>query len=441
MSAFTETKKWVCNHCTYENWPASKKCTMCRRPRTPQYISDEAPGEKDIYKLVPLICQETSSSEESSLPSSLDPNNKWPCQTCTYLNWPKTVRCVQCLNPRNKSEENQSLSGDVQLGTKTESGSKINSPKTLANSPEATKEINNDKNRSLGSTSPSGNGITPKPGKWTCKACTYENWPRSMKCTLCGVLKGRRYTEGGSTTQDDSSASDSDVKKTSPPHSLKKRSSPSGRPSSCRNTESPDIYHLGGATAAPQTNYNCEKQDKNKEDESRTPVDSQSSVRKVRTMIRESGWLWLNACKGVVEGDSQAIEAFLATGGDASRQLTAEECAILNRPSAFQVGYTLVHLAVRFQREDILTALLTASDAAKKAKKKVPSHVAPDLASEILRDISIGIRRRKGDFPCYFLSDFATFALPAGLHQFFLIVLHQYLNGCLSFICPSYVGI
>ena len=84
------------------------------------------------------------------------------------------------------------------------------------------------------------------------------------------------------------------------------------------------------------------------------------------------------------------------------------------RPSAFQAGYTLIHLAIRFQREDILTILLTATDVVKKTKKRVPSHIAPDLASDILRDVSIGIRQRKGDFPCYFLTDMASFALPAG---------------------------
>ncbi len=44
----------------------------------------------------------------------------------------------------------------------------------------------------------------------------------------------------------------------------------------------------------------------------------------------------------------------------------------------------------------------------------MPSHVSPDIASEILREISASLRQRKGDFPCYFVSDMATFALPAG---------------------------
>merc|ERR1719270_948435 len=31
---------------------------------------------------------------------------------------------------------------------------------------------------------------TPSPpSKWNCSACTYENWPRTRKCVLCGILK------------------------------------------------------------------------------------------------------------------------------------------------------------------------------------------------------------------------------------------------------------
>lgn len=58
--------------------------------------------------------------------------------------------------------------------------------------------------------------------------------------------------------------------------------------------------------------------------------------------------LWLAACLGVVQGDHSPVEAFLSSGGDATRQLTAGEVALLNRPSAFDTGYTLVHLAIRY---------------------------------------------------------------------------------------------
>lgn len=53
------------------------------------------------------------------------------------------------------------------------------------------------------------------------------------------------------------------------------------------------------------------------------------------------------------------MEAYKSSGGDIARQLTADEVRLLNRPSAFDVGYTLVHLAIRFQRQDMLAILLT----------------------------------------------------------------------------------
>lgn len=63
--------------------------------------------------------------------------------------------------------------------------------------------------------------------------------------------------------------------------------------------------------------------------------------------------------EAVVEGDLAAVEAYKSSGGDIARQLTADEVRLLNRPSAFDDGFTLVHLAIRFQRQDMLAVLLT----------------------------------------------------------------------------------
>lgn len=60
-----------------------------------------------------------------------------------------------------------------------------------------------------------------------------------------------------------------------------------------------------------------------------------------------------------MEGDLAAVEAYKSSGGDIARQLTSDEVRLLNRPSAFDDGFTLVHLAIRFQRQDMLAVLLT----------------------------------------------------------------------------------
>lgn len=62
---------------------------------------------------------------------------------------------------------------------------------------------------------------------------------------------------------------------------------------------------------------------------------------------------------GVVDGNAEAVDAYMAHGGNIARCLTFDEINSLNRPSAFDVGHTLVHLAIRFQRHNILGLLLT----------------------------------------------------------------------------------
>ncbi|XP_066095001.1 ubiquitin thioesterase ZRANB1 isoform X2 [Saccopteryx bilineata] len=118
---------------------------------------------------------------------------------------------------------------------------------------------------------------------------------------------------------------------------------------------------------------------------------------------------------GVVEGDLAAIEAYKSSGGDIARQLTADEVRLLNRPSAFDVGYTLVHLAIRFQRQDMLAVLLT--EVSQQAAKCIPAMVCPELTEQIRREVAASLHQRKGDFACYFLTDLVTFTLPADIED------------------------
>ncbi len=406
-------RKWKCEYCTYENYPATKKCTLCRAPKPPQFINEDAPPpEQDIYKLARLVSsptQETSNENEAgplSSPTSASSRpdmigNKWPCQVCTFLNWPKSQKCTQCLTSRpkvvpvvshSKSQDHMkplSISVNIESAGTACKNSPRTSPRTSPNSPEQAKALNNDKNKAVAAAS--------KGSKWTCKACTYENWPKTSKCILCGIPKGKTYTAASTSSGSKSPTSDGECSN----RSLQKRRSP---PASAKFLDSIEIQQLGGATASP--NIYQEKQDKNTREERR--------LRQFRNRLRELDWLWLNACNGVVEGDTHAVEAYLSAGGDSGRQISQDESSFLNRPSAFQLGYTLVHLAIRFQREDMLAVLLTATDVAAKAKKRVPSHISPDLAADILREVAASLRQRKGDFPCLFVTECTTFTLPAG---------------------------
>jgi len=95
--------------------------------------------------------------------------------------------------------------------------------------------------------------------------------------------------------------------------------------------------------------------------------------------------------------------------------LTNPEVALLNRPSVYEAGHTLVHLAIKFHREDVLSKLLSqieTSSSSCSGFKIVPSYVAPDLASAIRRHVSQSLRQRKGQVPCYYISELATYTLP-----------------------------
>ena len=330
---------------------------MCRAPKTPQYITDGVPPEQDIYKMAPLISSDLSPTHSgaSYLNCNTDHKNKWACQACTYLNWPKANKCTQCLTARPKAvpvltkDHKQPLSINVNVDQASAPGSNKNSPKNSPkgspNSPEAAKEINNDKNRAIAASShhPSSS-VMLKSQKWTCKACTYDNWPKSNKCVICSIPKGKTYKNTNTGSSDASGSSSDSEQKRITPNSSKRRSPPSSRPSSARSSDSGDIYHLGGATASPI--INSEKKDRTKSGDS--PLNNKSivvgssgsggnqgnsisSIRQIHTRIRDSEWLWLNACKGVVEGDVHAVEAYIASGSDPSRALSVEECTMLSR--------------------------------------------------------------------------------------------------------------
>lgn len=418
MRKMNETKKWACDYCTYENFPAAKKCTLCRASRTPQIITDDTfNSEQDIYKMASMMSSSTNSSTPTIIntsPTQIDVEgsssrksptfvapwtDKWACHLCTYLNWPRAVKCTQCLSPRKQSPTSASVCNpsvhQVQgqplcINTDDQGGNNVakrNSP----NSPETAKDFYNDKNRAVSSV------FTRSLGKWTCKACTFDNWPKSLKCVICGANKP---IHEGSTSCHNTPIVSSSLEISD---SLKSSTNTTTSHSSIyiHKNEPLDPQQQVGATAALPFTPN--------EQDNRT---EERRLRLLRKRLRDKDWSWLNACIGVVEGDSDAVETYLASGGNPARQMTQDEVTLLKRPSAFEVGYTLVHLAIRFQREDLLAVLLTATDMASKVVKRLPSHSSPDLATDIRREISTYLRQRKGDFPCYFFTEYATFALP-----------------------------
>ena len=102
--------------------------------------------------------------------------------------------------------------------------------------------------------------------------------------------------------------------------------------------------------------------------------------------------------------------------------LTEEDCTLLGRPSAFTPGTSLIQVAVRFQSEDVLALLLTSGmtsfcsykftrflvsncyqnirnilpshivEMEAQTIKRMPSHISPDIAADILRHVSVTLR-------------------------------------------------
>lgn len=77
--------KWICEYCTYENYPSSLKCTMCRGAKP--FVSE------DIYQLRGKDEKYSSNTSLSGLAAAVCDNKpkkgKWTCETCTFLNTSK----------------------------------------------------------------------------------------------------------------------------------------------------------------------------------------------------------------------------------------------------------------------------------------------------------------------------------------------------------------
>lgn len=77
-------------------------------------------------------------------------------------------------------------------------------------------------------------------------------------------------------------------------------------------------------------------------------IETEKKLKMQKKLQRNTDRPWLNACMGVLNGEPAPVLAYLAAGGNPSRQLTQNEVIALGRPSAFDAGYTLVHLAIRW---------------------------------------------------------------------------------------------
>ncbi|KAM4636651.1 ubiquitin thioesterase ZRANB1 isoform 3-T4 [Discoglossus pictus] len=341
--------KWPCEYCTYENWPSAIKCTMCRAQRPSGAIITEEPFKSstpDVGTIErgggsPLICPDSSARPRVKSSYSMENGSKWSCHMCTYLNWPRAIRCTQCLSQRRTRSPTESPQS---------SGSGLRS----IPGPIDPCEEYNDRNK-----------LNIKGQHWTCSACTYENCAKEKKCVVCDhptpnnmdAIELADADEASSIINEQDRArwrggcSSSNSQRRSPP--ISKRDS---------DMDFQRIELAGAVGSKDELELDLKK------------------LKQIKNRMRKTDWLFLNACVGVVEGDLSAVEAYKTSGGDIARQLSADEVT-------------------------------------QHAVKCIPAMVCPELTEQIRREIAASMHQRKGDFACYFLTDLVTFTLPADIED------------------------
>lgn len=492
--------KWMCDYCTYENYPSAIKCVMCKGQKpsldifrlnsknlaSSQHILCDSEqqlflnnnntnnNDTDIGTVANTSAQRrrlglcSSQSElaataagdvkprdSSETATGVTTDGKWPCAVCTYLNWPIALRCTQCLTERDKSSSPLLDATNAEEDLLTAAAEYLQRTLTIRSSPPTDGSggggggaVSRKKlSATVTATKTGGDSSYPPTAapatcysamKWQCPECTYENFPKSQKCSMCGSA---RKSGGG----DNSPARESPSKMivagggggnvTPIIECGEKKQMLHNNNLNTYNSETNAtgiIYGGGGGGGAspPPTHTNSlarKKQQSQPQHKENNNNNNNSEERQLLRKLRKHGdWRWLHACLGVVEDNFAAVEEYLSYGGNPGRALTQAEVSLLNRNSAFDVGFTLIHLAIRFQREDMLPMMLSQISGTGSGIKRVPSYVAPDLAADIRRQFSALLRvSRKGQFNCHYVKEHATFALPSEIEDLPVAVQEQ----------------
>lgn len=329
------------------------------------------------------------------------------------MNWIRATRCVQCgtkkeqritdiekdsVNEQIKSLKIRDLDSDLSSRASSPAFGLCAGAKMSPNSePSANKSYNF--------------------RKWICPVCTYENWPKSLKCIMCTYQK-EISTAGAACRAVTESEGATNMTNSNSIESL----NAGNRFTLSPEKEIPYDENCAGNFIASSTNNSSAKRTnsiRNLQQETTGSIDVHQQERRIRQIRRQTDRQWLSACIGVVDNNRNAVEEYLACGGNPARAITANECSLLNRNSAFDVGHTLIHLAIRFHREEMLPSLLAriSNGPNQSYVKRVPSYIAPDIASDIRRHFASSLRIKKAPFNCYYVHEFVTFALPAEIEE------------------------
>ena len=150
----TKGGKWTCAGCTFGNWPNAGQCTMCGTPRT-----------RGGLKHDPIISAGGRSRGDQSSRSS-------PHLSESILNYAT-------------SGVGGAVGGAAcHAGSLDERAAPSSSQDALLIQPVVAKLKQNSRNGKRSSSQQQTDNIN-NVKKWKCHQCTYENWPRAMKCIMC----------------------------------------------------------------------------------------------------------------------------------------------------------------------------------------------------------------------------------------------------------------
>ena len=375
--------KWSCDYCTYLNWPTAARCVMCRASKQANSTHDR---KVDVDQVSGELSR--SSSDEIISPdeeahhqpyrrkSAFD--SKWVCLSCTYSNPSKNEKCVMCCAKKPDTVNQRNLE---------------NSDGTIISEFISKKESNVEKKpKSL-----------LKYGKWTCSTCTFENWPKSPKCVLCQTPKNKgKADESTVRGHNNRKTNAAPASRYSPPRSPR---SPGGACKKATDTTILDVPRIEDEAVIELSNSlqtSCKLRH------------GSEDIMQIRNKMTNKDWLWLGACRGIKEHNVTAVKKYLSAGGDRTRHLTNEDILVLGEAGNFEIGHTLVHLAISFHKEDILRILLR-PEPPSRALKRLPSHLSPELAAAIRKQVAYSLRQKKGTFQCLFFTEQVTFFLPGGM--------------------------
>ncbi len=234
--AVTSSNKWVCPTCTYNNWQSWSKCVLCGStkpiiddviPRTPgvaKYRQQYNPGWSKLgtsmlpggigapvspaTRSLDLNVSSTMDSSHINTPQQVSKGTgrckvkgKWVCVNCTYHNWPNTGHCTMCSAPRAKTIRNESPPRNEIGRTSSRTSdsilryaSGVGAVGGAAVGVDGYSDVplHSGKSRNGRHNNRGGQGVSSdNKKKWKCQKCTYENWPKASKCTMCMRAKTR----------------------------------------------------------------------------------------------------------------------------------------------------------------------------------------------------------------------------------------------------------